>query len=173
MSSAGVPFGGWLVQMRLALRGERDADVPCGSCTACCRASQFVEIGPEETDTLAHLPRDLLFPAPGRPGHLVMGYDEHGCCPMLRDDGCSIYEHRPQACRTYDCRVFAATGVEPDDAGVAARVREWMFTHQSDEERADHDALHTAVVRLRRRTEPVNATALAVRAIEDGEAVRP
>ena len=25
---------------------------------------------------------------------------------MLVDDACSIYEHRPRACRTYDCRIF-------------------------------------------------------------------
>ena len=27
---------------------------------------------------------------------------------MLAEDGCSIYAHRPRACRTYDCRVFPA-----------------------------------------------------------------
>ena len=59
-------------------------------------------------------PAALRFPRPGRPkGHVVLGYDEHGRCPMLGDHGCTIYEHRPRTCRTYDCRVFAATGSSP------------------------------------------------------------
>ncbi|MFA6001077.1 MAG: hypothetical protein WC828_03075 [Thermoleophilia bacterium] len=37
--------------------------------------------------------------------------DCDGCCPMLIDGGCSIYEHRPLTCRIYDSRVFAAAGI--------------------------------------------------------------
>jgi Fe-S-cluster containining protein len=47
---------------------------------------------------------------------------------MLVETGCSIYAERPQTCRSYDCRVFAATGVQPDQPAVAERVREWRFT---------------------------------------------
>src|SRR5690242_17381514 len=57
-------FAAWLDQMSAALRGDADADVPCGSCTACCTSSQFVPIGPDEVDALAHIPADLLFPVP-------------------------------------------------------------------------------------------------------------
>ena len=60
-----------------------------------------------------------------------MGYDEHGRCPMLRGDGCSIYEHRPRTCRTYDCRVFPAAGLlpdEPDKSLIAERAARWQFT---------------------------------------------
>lgn len=177
---APVAFGPWLVATRDARRGEQDADVPCGTCTACCRASQFVEIGPDEHDATAHIPTELLFPAPGRPGHLVMGYDERGHCPMLRSDGCSIYAHRPQACRTYDCRVFAATGVEPADPAVAERVRRWTFVHATDHERADHAAVQAAVVVVRQRLDPagtrsgaINPTQLAVQAIDAAGDVRP
>src|SRR5688572_23451385 len=98
-------FSEWLVEMQHALRGERDAAVPCDGCTACCTSSQFIHIEPDETETLAQIPRELLFPAPGSPGHVVLGYDDHGRCPMLVDEKCSIYEHRPRTCRTYDCRV--------------------------------------------------------------------
>ena len=40
---------------------------PCRAvtCTACCTSSQFVHIEPDETDTLAHIPAALRFPAPG------------------------------------------------------------------------------------------------------------
>src|SRR5688572_7337692 len=86
-------------------------DVPCGGCTACCRSSYFVHIEPDETATLRRIPKALLFPAPGQPrGHVVLGYDERGQCPMLVDDRCSIYEDRPRTCRQFDCRVFVAAG---------------------------------------------------------------
>ena len=124
-------FASWVVGMQDALAGGRDSDVPCDGCTACCTSSQFVHIEPDETETLAHIPAELLFPAPRAPrGHVLLGYDERGHCPMLIDGGCSIYEHRPRTCRTYDCRVFAATGVEVDgeQPAIRTRVRRWEFT---------------------------------------------
>jgi uncharacterized protein len=141
-------FTSWLAGTQAALRGEHDADVPCGACTACCTSSQFVHIDPDELDALAHIPVALRFPAPGLPdGHVVLGYDEHGRCPMLGEHGCTIYEHRPRACRTYDCRVFAATGVEPDASqpAVAAQVRRWRFSHHTREDRVLQDEVRAAV----------------------------
>jgi Fe-S-cluster containining protein len=141
-------FGDWVTGMRSALRGGGESDVPCGTCTACCRASQFVHVDPDEQDALDHIPAELLFPAPGLPaGHRVMGYDANGCCPMLRDGRCSIYAHRPRACRTYDCRIFAATGLEPDGSGqvvVAERVRRWEFSFATAADRETFDRLHAA-----------------------------
>jgi hypothetical protein len=170
-------FSAWLRDMDAALAGERDADVPCGGCTACCRASQFVHIAPDETETLARIPRDLLFPAPRAPkGHVLMGYDEHGRCPMLLDDRCSIYAQRPRACRTYDCRVFAASGVDIDDetkADIAARVTRWRFTHPTADDHTRHDAVRAAARFLAERADdlppaevPVTATQRAVTAVE-------
>src|SRR6266508_6252442 len=93
-------FSSWLAGLQSALRGEADSEVPCDGCTACCTASQFIHIAPDETDTLAHIPPELLFPAPGLPtGHVLLGYDERGHCPMLIDNQCSIYEHRPRTDR--------------------------------------------------------------------------
>ena len=155
----------WLDELRAALRGEGDARVPCAGCTACCEASQFVHVAPDETDALAHIPRALLFPAPGAPaGHLVMGYDEHGRCPMLRADGCSIYEHRPRTCRTYDCRVFAATGVVPTGRGqeaIATRAARWRFTVRGADDGRLLDAMHEQAERLTADDLPAIARALA------------
>ena len=90
---------------------------------------------PDEADALAHVPVALRFPAPGLPkGHVVLPYDERGHCPMLVDGACSIYEHRPRTCRTYDCRIFAVTGVVPDQPAIATRVLDWQF-EVDDEER--------------------------------------
>ena len=122
-------FSAWLRQMQGALRGEHDSEVPCDGCTACCTASQFILIEPDEVTTMARIPRELRFPAPLRPpGHVLLGYDERGHCPMLIDGACSIYEDRPRACRTFDCRVLPAAGVdltEHDKALLAQRVRRW------------------------------------------------
>jgi hypothetical protein len=141
-------FSEWAAQMRGALHGGRDAEVPCGSCSACCTASQFVHIGPEEVDALAHIPAELLFPAPRLPhGHVLLGYDERGHCPMLVDGKCSIYAHRPRTCRTYDCRVFAAAGVVPSgpqQVTIGRRVRRWRFTYADPD-----DQLHRGARRRR------------------------
>ena len=140
-------FSGWMEDIRSALRGGGEARVPCEGCTACCRSSQFVHIAPEETDTLTHIPRELLFPAPRAPkGHVLMGYDERGCCPMLIDDKCSIYEYRPRTCRVYDCRVFAAADVEvdPDKPLISERSSRWVFRYAGPPARIQHEAVRAA-----------------------------
>ncbi|MGH9039186.1 MAG: YkgJ family cysteine cluster protein [Acidimicrobiia bacterium] len=141
-------FSAWLAGMRRALDGDAASEVPCGGCTACCTSSQFIAIGPDETETLARIPAPLLFPAPRRPrGHVLLGYDENGHCPMLVEGACSIYEYRPRTCRTYDCRVFPAAGIDPDDgdkAEISRRARRWVFAHPADEDARDHDAVLAA-----------------------------
>jgi Fe-S-cluster containining protein len=158
-----------------------DIDVPCGTCTACCRASYFIHIEPDEVETLRRIPNALQFDAPGRPkGHVVLGYDERGHCPMLVDDRCSIYEHRPRTCRQYDCRVFAATGVDATEDGkrdVAARAARWRFEHPTERDQRVHDASRAAVVFIRSHRdvvrpgdEPRTAADLAVLGLRAADA---
>jgi hypothetical protein len=147
-------FSAWLADTEAVLRGEQDAVVPCAGCTACCRSSQFVHVGPDEVDALAHIPAPLLFPAPRLPaGHRVLGYDARGACPMLVDDRCSIYEHRPRACRSYDCRVFPAAGVDADagDATkveIGARARRWRFDLSTSGDRQRHTEVRSAAAHV-------------------------
>jgi uncharacterized protein len=170
-------FSSWLDGLQEALHGEQGSEVPCGGCTACCRASQFIPIGPDETGTLARVPAALRFPAPGRPaGHVLLGYDEHGRCPMLVGNGCSIYEHRPRACRTYDCRVFAAAGIEPDEHGkadIARQARRWRFSFASAAAGRTRQAAVRAAARFVRDhpdgsagAGPLTTTQVAVAAVE-------
>ena len=170
-------FSTWLRELRGALDGGPGTDVPCGGCTACGASSQFVHIEQDETETLRHIPRALLFPAPQRPGHLLMGYDEHGRCPMLTDAGCGIYEHRPRTCRTYDCRVFAATGIDPgpDKPAIAERVRSWRFTYDGPAAEVEQDALRASAAFLAEHPDtvpggvppaPVPHAVLAVEAVD-------
>jgi Fe-S-cluster containining protein len=179
-------FSVWLGEMKAALGGERAAAVPCDGCTACCTSSQFVHIGPEEADTLARIPRELLFPAPRLPhGHVVLGYDERGHCPMLSDGNCSIYEHRPRACRTYDCRVFAAAGLDAaadDKPLIAERARRWRFNYPTETDRREHGEVRDAAKfilehqdELPTGTAPNTTTQAAVLAVEmhDAGAANP
>lgn len=170
-------FSSWLATMLDALAGDGATDVPCGECTACCRSSQFVHVGPDETAALARIPAELLFPAPGLPpGHVLLGYDESGRCPMLGEHGCTIYDDRPRTCRTYDCRVFPAAGIEPDEptkAAIAERVREWRFEHPGPDDAARHAAVTAAARFLRDHPDalppehaPTTATQLAVAGVE-------
>jgi uncharacterized protein len=170
-------FGAWISEMQGALRGERASDVPCNGCTACCTSSQFIHIGPDETDTLSRIPTGLLFPAPRMPqGHVLLGYDEQGHCPMLIDDTCSIYAHRPRTCRTYDCRVLAAAGVGIDEGvkvQITRQATRWRFRFPMQSQQKQHDAVRAAATFLRdhagslpERSVPSDATQLAVLAIE-------
>lgn len=167
----------WLDQARRVQADGGDAEVPCGDCTACCTSSYFVHIEPDETDTLDHVPPALRFPAPGLPdGHVVLGYDERGHCPMLADGRCSIYEHRPRTCRRYDCRVFAATGLHPNDGGkelVAGQVARWRFDLLTDDDRRRRGALRAAAAYLREEQgcfpagrAPISASQLANLAVK-------
>lgn len=136
----------------------------------------FIRIKPEETQTIHRIPHALLFPAPGLPkGNVLLGYDDQGHCPMLVEDKCSIYENRPQTCRDYDCRIFAATGVSVDvetQAEIANRVKAWAFSYD-DGGREEHRIVKEAAAFLHENrdlfpkgsipTYPVQLAALAVR----------
>jgi hypothetical protein len=170
-------FTVWLGEIGRAIDGAGESEVPCGSCTACCEASQFIHVEPDEADALAHIPQALLFPAPGLPkGHRLMGYDEHGCCPMLVEGSCTIYAHRPRTCRTYDCRVFAAADIadtDPSKSRIAARAGRWRFDEPLEDDVVRHGAVRSAARflgdhadALPHRVAPVTATQLAVLAIQ-------
>jgi Fe-S-cluster containining protein len=171
-------FSTWLCATEAALRSVSGAaEVPCGDCKGCCRSSMFIHITPAETRTIQRIPRALLFPAPGRPkGHVLMGYSDTGRCPMLIGDSCSIYQDRPQTCRDYDCRVFAATGISIDQETqpeIAQRARQWVFQYKDAASREEHKNLKAAAAFLQNNRElfppgslpnyPVQLAALAVR----------
>jgi len=170
-------FSSWLRRTRSAQGKENGADVPCGECTACCRSSYFIHIRPEETQTLTRIPRELLFAAPGLPeGNVLLGYDENGHCPMLIDNQCSIYEHRPLTCRNYDCRIFPAAGLtagDDDKALINQQIQRWQFSFPTKLDHNQHAAVQAAAMFLREHAEcfpagvvPRNSTQLAILAIK-------
>jgi hypothetical protein len=159
-------FSAWLRSAQDALAEVVSADVPCGTCNACCRTSHFIHVRPEERRARARLPRELLFPAPGLPpGTLVLGYDQAGRCPVLVDGRCTVYQDRPLTCRTYDCRVYAATGVAPDRDAIAEQVRRWRFSYPSRDDRERQAAVRAAVRFIRGRPECLPSEAARIQPV--------
>lgn len=138
-------FSKWLRQVRNSLLGKGGMEVACGNCVGCCSSSYFIHIRPEEKEAIGRIPENVLFPAPGQPrGHLLMGYDSAGLCPMLKATNCAIYKHRPQTCRDYDCRVFAAAGIAAggdEKAVINERSERWLFSYPTELDYEEHQAV--------------------------------
>ena len=128
--------------------------MPCAECNACCRTFHVIHVRPEEKSALSRIPRRALLPAPGLPpGNLVIGHDQAGCCPLLVDGRCTIYPDRPLACRTFDCRIYAATGVRVDRDEIASQVERWTFSYSSQEDGDLRAAVQAATRYIREHPE--------------------
>lgn len=171
-------FSAWLSQARESLRGNGGMEVACGDCVGCCTSSYSVQLRPEDHRALARIPVELLFNPPGFPsGHMTMASLPNGACPMLDAGKCSIYDVRPQTCLDYDCRIFAAAGIEAG-AGktvINQRVREWRFDYPTDEDRLAHEAVRSAAAFIKERSDsfpgrvpsaPMGVAVLAIKAYE-------
>lgn len=146
-------FAPWLRAMRTALAGGAGMDVACGECNGCCTSSYFVKVRAHERETLRLIPRAELVAAPNAAeGDLVMTARDDGHCPMYGASGCTIYEHRPETCRVFDCRIFAAAGIEAgeDKPVINQRVRSWRFDYPSQSDRDAQRAVAAAANYLRR-----------------------
>lgn len=163
-------FATWLRAFRAAVKNGRSIAVPCGDCTACCTSKRFVHIEAGETKTLAAVPKELAFPAPGAPtGTVVLGYDAKGRCPLFHEGGCGIYRQRPLTCRTFDCRVLAAAGLAGDHDAIHRQARRWAFTYASEHDARLHAAVTAAARELHRQNARADAVQLAVRAVMEAD----
>lgn len=174
---AAGPFGQWLRQARAFLQGESGSDVPCGNCNGCCTSSYMIQVRPEDRRTIAVVPAELLDHANGIPvGHRVMLPRPNGHCPMYGATGCTIYPDRPQTCLDYDCRVFAAAGIDAgseDKVVINTRVRAWRFTYETDADLAAHAAVRATAAFIREQRDafpgglvPRGSSGIAVLAIK-------
>lgn len=145
-------FSEWLQAMRTALAGDGGMDVACGDCVGCCTSSYYIKVRAKESRALLAIGPRYLDPEPTAAGDRIMGYDAHGHCHMFRNGGCSIYADRPETCRAYDCRVFAAAGIAAggdDKSVINERVSRWRFDYPSDIDRAEQRAVRAAANYLR------------------------
>ena len=154
-AAAAVPagtFGDWLADMRAVLRGQRDADVPCGDCVGCCVSKYVIPLRPADSRVLESIPDRYLMIERGENGiRYQMKFREDGTCPLFCQGKCSVYQHRPRTCRDYDCRVYAATGLVPDGDRpvIGERVAAWRFSYRTEDERRDARAVRRAAEFIR------------------------
>lgn len=142
------PFGEWLLRFRQSLRSDRGMEVPCGDCVGCCISGYAVWLRPQDRRARARIPSHLLSEPSGMPpGTALMEALADGNCPMLRSGQCSIYGDRPQTCIDYDCRVFAAAGIDAggnDRSVINRRVRAWQFRYPHETDVRAHEAVKAA-----------------------------
>ncbi len=150
---AAGPFLEWLESFLRGWNSGEGSPVACGSCRACCEASFFIALEPDETESLQAIPRALKLPVPGAPhGHTQLPYDARGRCPLLGETGCTIYAERPRTCRRFDCRLFAAAGLPAggaDKAGINDRAARWAFAYPRTEDAQAHAAVRAAAAFIR------------------------
>jgi hypothetical protein len=95
--------------------------VPCAGCSACCYYAGVPVNKKRDRSRLPHLPTER-----NHDGELVLQRRADRACAHLGERGCMIYEHRPSACRIFDCRAFSAMGlVEHCDPNH--RTPDWEF----------------------------------------------
>ena len=146
------PFSSWLREMRAALAGNEGMNVACGSCRGCCTSSYFIKVRAHEHAALESIGADRLRPLPGATnGAQLMGFHENGHCFMFSKGNCTIYTHRPETCRTYDCRVFAAASMTAGEGKteINERVASWRFDYPTARDRDEHRAVTAAANFLR------------------------
>lgn len=168
-------FGQWLVQARAALRGTGGMNVPCGDCVGCCTSSYSILLRPHDA-ALDVVPVKFLSSVPGMAyPHAKMNPLQNGHCPMFQQGKCAIYAQRPQTCLDYDCRVFAAAGIQTGDNRpvINQRIRQWRFTYESEADHRTHAAVRSAAAFISEHSAefpadwlPNNPSGLAVLAVK-------
>jgi len=150
---AAGPFSDWLRKVRRSLLGDEGMDVPCGDCVGCCVSGYSLQLRPEDRQAAAQIPAEFVVSAAGfAKSDLTVRALDNGLCPMLEDGRCSIYSVRPQTCLDYDCRIFAAAGIDAggeDKAVINKRVREWRFSYPQRTDELEHAAVRAAATFIR------------------------
>lgn len=81
--------------------------IKCGKCTTCCQWGNDTAIRPKLTPSEQMLLKgEAIQVVNGTQVNLetVLAAKANGDCVYLMNGGCSIYERRPEQCRTFDCR---------------------------------------------------------------------
>jgi hypothetical protein len=116
-----------LAYSHFKLTGDRSgiaamtSTVNCRSCRACC--IEYVDTPLLPVDSGDGLDTEI------RDGRRFLRKKPNGECVHLQEGGCSVYEHRPSACRVYDCRDFAVARLNnPDLPLLNAAIAQWSLT---------------------------------------------
>ena len=99
-------------------------DTLCTRCGLCCDGSLFADVELASSDEAAALEvMGLEIEEEEEEGGLLLQP-----CAALKGKRCSIYPHRPDCCRTFECRLFqevkcGAVGVERAKAKIAEALK--------------------------------------------------
>lgn len=83
--------------------GRDQTEVPCGTCTECCKTNQGLFLHPEQGDNVDSYQTRTVIDRHGNAIHMLATTPD-GACVYLGPTGCTIYEQRPLLCRSFDCR---------------------------------------------------------------------
>jgi uncharacterized protein len=108
---------------------DRPAQVPCGTCRACCTHDRIF-LGPLDD------PRAFRWHLEG--GYPVIDRQPDGRCVYLGDGGCTIHDRAPQICRRMDCRILVLLTPLEDQARRVAENPQMARVYEAGRER-----LHT------------------------------
>lgn len=145
-------FSTWLRAMRNALASRGGMDVACGDCRGCCTSSYYVKVRANESVAMARIGAANLEPGPpGDPGSKLLGFQPDGHCRMLVGRECSIYQDRPETCRSYDCRVYAAADMTAGEGRteINERIKRWRFSFPGQQDQAEQLAVAATARYLR------------------------
>jgi hypothetical protein len=134
-------YGGGLGPFLGKLSFDREAAVPCQGCNQCCYHAR-VDVYPdkERPENLAQL--DVVPHADGN-GFVLAKRDDGACVHLGSGGECTVYQHRPQACRLYDCRAFSVIGLV-DTFNGGRNSPAWVFDTRTADERVMDLALRLA-----------------------------
>ena len=82
---------------------DRQTEVPCNSCTECCKSGQGLFLHPEQGDDVDAYQHTAATDHEGKRVFLL-ATTAAGACVYLGPSGCTIYNRRPLLCRSFDCR---------------------------------------------------------------------
>lgn len=85
------------------VRGISRADVPCGSCTRCCRGNSIVMLMEHDGDDIDSYQHEYVT-LPGAGYGPILKRQQNGDCIYLGAGGCTIHDRAPVVCRAFDCR---------------------------------------------------------------------
>jgi hypothetical protein len=155
---AGTPTA-ILRDWRPALKRET-VPVPCNGCVSCCRSGMLVTLTPAEAQ---RLPTQV-----GPDGKLKLAHRGRDCAMFdAQNNRCSIYEDRPEVCKTYDCRQLWMGGLRNTHRGreMNERLDSWRTEVHSDTDRGIVALMFTRTHELMGELDDTGAAAAAAAAL--------
>jgi hypothetical protein len=141
----------WLAEMGASVASGKPMSVPCNGCRNCC---WFHHVPVERDENPENLP--YLDTVMQEDSSMILRKRDDGACVHLGEQGCTVYEHRPAACRTYDCRYMSLIGIShPYDDNHSPPT--WLFDVSTDESKAVIIAFRMSTLVAVRPGEPVEA----------------